>query len=285
MSRSTAPAPPEEAASPANQRLRWISALVLAAAALALLTLGTWPFFALVSLAAAVASWEWDGLTGGGGSLLSAVLRAALIVTAVLLLAVGMGWAGLALIGLGALACAFFPDSRTRLAWSAAGILYIGLPALALVWLRFDHTHGWFAVLFLFLVVWASDSGAYFVGRFAGGPRLAPRLSPNKTWSGAVGGMLAAAIASHLFALWLANTSALALSLVGMGLSVVAQLGDLTESAIKRTFGVKDSSHLIPGHGGLLDRIDALLFAALAGALIALLKGPVDPGRALLIWS
>jgi len=150
-----------------------------------------------------------------------------------------------------------------------AGIAYILLGAAALAWLR---TSGWESVLLVLLVVWASDIGAYLAGRLLGGPRLAPRISPGKTWSGAAGG-LASALAVGLVAVSLRPGPVGHALAVAAGLSIAAQLGDLLESGMKRHFGVKDSGRLIPGHGGLLDRLDGLLAAAPVAALLAAALG------------
>jgi phosphatidate cytidylyltransferase len=139
---------------------------------------------------------------------------------------------------------------------------------LSLVWLRADPDHGRGWAILLFAVVWSTDIGAYLVGRTLGGPKLAPRISPNKTWSGAIGGLICAALAAYAAALWddLAFASAAALA-VGAVLSVFSQIGDLAESWWKRRFAVKDSGHLIPGHGGILDRIDGVLLASPVAAV------------------
>ena len=152
----------------------------------------------------------------------------------------------------------------------AAGVICIAPGTIALIWLR-TGAAGLANVLFVLLVVWAGDIGAYLAGRAFGGPRLAPRISPGKTWSGAGGGLLAAMAVAFAFAVSLGPAwRALPVAAI---LSVAAQGGDLMESAIKRGFGVKDSGHLIPGHGGVLDRIDALLTAAPLAALLALRLG------------
>lgn len=155
----------------------------------------------------------------------------------------------------------------------AAGLAYMAIPVLALWWLRQVPDDGLWLVLWLFLVVWATDIGGYAVGRKVGGPRLAPRISPGKTWSGLAGAMAAAALVSAVAGLLLGAAQPAVLALLAAVLAVVAQIGDLTESAVKRKFGAKDSGALIPGHGGLLDRIDGLLAAAPALALILALTG------------
>jgi phosphatidate cytidylyltransferase len=138
-------------------------------------------------------------------------------------------------------------------------------------------------VLYLFAVAWTTDTASYAAGRLIGGPKLARRISPRKTWSGFIVGALAPALVGYLFALALEGTSAWRLALVSVALAFACQLGDLLESAVKRHFGAKDMSQLIPGHGGLLDRIDGLLIAAILASLIAL-RDPANPGRGLLIW-
>jgi phosphatidate cytidylyltransferase len=153
----------------------------------------------------------------------------------------------------------------------ALGVIYVGLPCVALIWVRADPLAGQTNILLLILVVWATDIGAYLAGRLIGGAKLAPRISPGKTWSGAAGGLLAAI----LVGLSIAPRAAL----VAAGLSLVAQAGDLLESGIKRHFGVKDSGWLIPGHGGLLDRLDGVLAASLLAAALA-----CGLGRGALIW-
>lgn len=153
----------------------------------------------------------------------------------------------------------------------AAGTCVIWAAAAALIWLR-AGSYGLGNVLFLLALVWATDIGAYLTGRAFGGPRLAPRISPGKTWAGAIGGLVFAACAGVAAAAISGSGIALAIA-VALGLSIIAQAGDLAESAMKRRFGVKDSGHLIPGHGGLLDRLDSTLAVALAGALLAFLRG------------
>jgi len=158
------------------------------------------------------------------------------------------------------------------LIWSVSGVAYIALPCLALIWLRGQAEAGRISVLWLVLSVWATDIGAYIAGRLIGGPKLAPRISPNKTWAGLGGGMAGAALVGVGTA-WMTGLASMpALALAGLALAVAEQAGDLVESAWKRHFHVKDSGSLIPGHGGLLDRVDGLLFVALGAAMMALLN-------------
>ena len=262
---------------PAASRFRWgdlrtraLSAALLAPAALACLWVGGWWWAALVALAAAGLAVEWVHLCGGrlaspaGATVPLAVLAAG---AAALL---GCGPLGLGLVASGFL-LAWVLGHRVSL---AAGIPYLGLAMVALAWLRGDGETGRNNVLFLLLVVWASDIGAYAAGRLVGGAKLAPRISPSKTWAGAIGGLAAAMAVGAAAALALHGGSVPHILPVAAGIGVAAQLGDLLESAVKRHYGVKDSGRLIPGHGGLLDRLDGVLVAALAAAALAVVMGP-----------
>jgi phosphatidate cytidylyltransferase len=157
-------------------------------------------------------------------------------------------------------------ETGLRWGWTASGVPYIGLTALAVSWLRAVPDVGILNLLWLFAVVWATDTAAYVAGRTIGGPKLAPAISPNKTWSGAIGGLIGAGVVGAVLGEW-AGAGPATPAVAGMALSVVAQAGDLAESAVKRRFGVKDSGSIIPGHGGLFDRVDALLAAAPVAAL------------------
>jgi phosphatidate cytidylyltransferase len=165
----------------------------------------------------------------------------------------------------------------------AAGVGYAAIPALALAFLRSSDMAGLWAILFLFACVWATDIAAYFAGRAIGGPKLAPSISPSKTWSGAIGGALAGAVAGVIVALAGPSSLSIAIAtLIAVAVSVVSQFGDLFESAYKRHHGAKDSGRIIPGHGGVMDRVDGLVAAAvvlyLAGAA---LSGPDNPAAGL----
>ena len=156
--------------------------------------------------------------------------------------------------------CALF------LSW--LGVIYIAMAIYAMLWLRYDGPSGLYNILWLFLVVWATDIFAMVVGKTVKGPRLAPRISPNKTWSGLMGGMIAASTVSFIFAYMQDSPYLLLCAVLGAVFAIVEQMGDLLESMLKRKFGVKDSSQLIPGHGGVLDRIDGLLLLSICMALI-----------------
>ena len=173
--------------------------------------------------------------------------------------------------------------------WLPGGIVYAGLSGISLAAIRGDNQAGFVATLFIFAVVWGTDILAYFVGRAIGGPKLAPRISPGKTWSGAIGGTVAGVAASGLLTLGVFSRLSLWTMALAFLLSVASQIGDLFESFIKRRFGVKDSSHLIPGHGGVMDRVDGLVFACFAVFLLTLvdtaMKGHVSNSVAAFIFG
>ena len=169
--------------------------------------------------------------------------------------------------------------------WIVAGIGYAGLMLAAPMILRADGEFGPLAILLLFAIVWTTDILGYFAGRAFGGPKLWPAISPKKTWSGAIAGTLGAVIVGVLVARAFGVFNGGAIAGVALLLSVVAQLGDLLESWIKRKFGANDASHLIPGHGGVMDRLDGFWAAAFIGCVIGVLRGGFeDAARGLLIW-
>ena len=169
--------------------------------------------------------------------------------------------------------------------WLAAGVAYAAVLLFAPLILRRDAELGFAAMVFLFAVVWATDIAAYFAGRALGGPKLWPAVSPKKTWTGAIGGTLGGIVAGVLIVKLLSISVAPMLVLVAAVLSAVAQAGDLLESAVKRHFGAKDAGSIIPGHGGLMDRLDGFLTAAAAAAMVGLLRAGLEaPGRGLLVW-
>lgn len=220
-------------------RLRVLSAAILAPVALVCVWVGGAAFLAVVGLATLGLVVEWVQMWRGRGE-----------------------WSPI-------------QPARAGYITLLLGLAYIAVAAISLAWLRADPQVGRHNLLFLLILVWGSDVGAYLAGRAVGGAKLAPRISPGKTVSGAVGGLVAAVIVGAVFAISVPHPTSVPHAAVIAGvLGIIAQAGDLLESWIKRRFGVKDSGRLIPGHGGVLDRLDALLAAAPIAALVALAHGP-----------
>ncbi|CCE00625.1 phosphatidate cytidylyltransferase [Bradyrhizobium sp. STM 3809] len=269
-------------AGPSNLVMRIAAALVLVPLALGSAYAGGALWTALVTVVAVGLYLEWLIVIGE-------VRTVSVGTTGALAIAIGGACCAFGLIDFALVVLAVGLIAATVLAagrrvWVAAGFVYAAAAELASVLVRFDQQQGWFALVLVFLVVWCSDIGGYVAGRSIGGPKLAPRISPNKTWAGAIGGFAASLAAAAAWSLSGAGGLVAMLALAAV-LSVVSQLGDLAESAVKRHFGVKDSSHIIPGHGGLLDRLDGYVAAIVFAALVGLLRGGLDGvGRGLLVW-
>jgi phosphatidate cytidylyltransferase len=260
--------PPRRKGGFADAGMRTLSALVLAALAIAATWMGGLAFRILAVVGSALIFAEWIGMARKAGRspgwIIPALALAALelslftrdsrIVLPVLLLGIACVWAA-----------GFFTSRRHA---GLAALAYAGFSAVAFAFLRDDDRAGLHAILFLFSIVWATDVMAYFCGRFFGGPKLAPSISPGKTWSGAAGGTVGGIVAAFVFIWCIGRQPTVGAGIAALLLSVVGQVGDLFESAVKRRYGVKDSSNLIPGHGGLMDRVDALVAAAFALYLI-----------------
>jgi phosphatidate cytidylyltransferase len=261
---------------------RVVVGVALAAVAIAAVWAGGVAFTALVATAVLLMSAEWSVMHGvSRGFRLASLVALAFVagvtvyvsaIDALVVLAASAGVIGLFMRGF----------DRKRAFWVAAGLLYCGLPMVALLWLR-GHENGLGIVAWTFAVVWTTDIAAFFVGRFIGGPKLAPSISPNKTIAGLLGGIVAAAGVAAVAGTLLGERFTqgrvpVALAFVGAGLAFNAQLGDLLESRIKRRAGVKDSGNLLPGHGGVMDRIDGLLPVCL---LVAICVAFAPPG----IWK
>ncbi|TCU13143.1 phosphatidate cytidylyltransferase [Rhizobium sullae] len=254
-------------------KLRIISGIILAIVVLAATWYGGFAFRLLSALIALLIYYEWSTITrlqseqpvaNAAGWVGQAAITAAILL--------GRFDFALSLLVFFFAIAVGFVAAQSASRWFPAGIVYAGLTGIALAEIRGGHAAGLHAMLFVFAVVWATDILAYFVGRAIGGPKLAPKISPGKTRSGALGGAASAVIAGSLIAyIFIPEADWLMAAAVALILSVCSQAGDLFESFIKRRFGVKDSSRLIPGHGGVMDRVDGLIFACFAAFLLATL--------------
>lgn len=264
---------------------RILSAVLLVPPVLAATWYGGWVFVLLCAIAGVLIGWEWSGL------FCTQVQRRNIFV----------GWIGatvlfaavlahfnhvllLPLLLVSFLAMLAIQYVREALVLPSFGVLYAAMPAAAMVLLRDDPQYGLWVILWLFAVVWGTDIAAYFTGRTFGGPKLAPRFSPNKTWSGLLGGVVAASAAGYAVSSVIGAGSPVLLALFSGVMAVVAQAGDILESSLKRRVGVKDSSQLIPGHGGVMDRLDGLVAVAVAAVIVGMLRGAATLGHGVLIW-
>jgi phosphatidate cytidylyltransferase len=277
-------AAPAAVAEPASRNLvlRVGAALVLAPLTIAMAHAGGWLWAALVTLASIGLYVEWLMIVGATRQRPVVASGVAALAISGFCLASGGLEASLVVLALGL--CGAVLLSPDRRGWVAAGFFYAAAAEMASVLVRFDQTYGFEALVLILLVVWLTDIGGYFAGRGIGGPKLWPRISPKKTWAGAVGGFAASLAVAGGFAAFGLGRTGVMLAL-GAVLSIASQLGDLFESAVKRRFGVKDSSNIIPGHGGLLDRLDGFVAAVVLAAIFGILRGGVDGvGRGLMVW-
>jgi phosphatidate cytidylyltransferase len=219
-------------------------------------------------------------------NLLMRILAALVLIPVAIFAAYTGGWLWFGLVML--VSVGLFLEWRAivgnHVGWIGLGVVYALAAFAASIVVRLDPVWGFSALMFILLVVWMTDIGGYFAGRGIGGPKLWPRVSPKKTWAGAIGGFVLSLAVAGGFAMN-GLGSLLPLLMIATVLTVLSQLGDLFESAVKRKFGVKDSGQIIPGHGGLLDRLDGYVFAVVAAAVIGLLRGGADGvGRGLMVW-
>ena len=272
---------------------RTASALVLAPLAIGAALAGGWIFAAACTVTAALVLWEWSILVSRATDWRILAPGVSALCAAAVLAQTNSPGLAIATVALGALGAAVAtgaaPQGERRSArsafWAAAGVFYAGIVLISPIVLRSDPQMGFAALAFLFATVWATDIFAYLTGRSLGGPLLAPRLSPKKTWTGAVGGLAGGVVAGSLVAYASAGTSPVAAGVLALILSIAAQGGDLLESSVKRRFGAKDTSALIPGHGGVMDRVDGFLVAALIATVIGALRfGAAASARGLLLW-
>lgn len=261
---------------------RLLSGLVLAAVAIGLTWASHWSFAALVLAVSLIVSWEWSRIVRGATNDTIFVIQVVCVSAAAALSVVGLPLLALVMLLVGVILAALqgFGEAG-RL--SAIGVLYAGLPAIALIWLRAQPALGLQATLYLLLCVWASDTGAYFSGRLIGGPKLMPKVSPSKTWSGFLGAIASSALVGLIFAAAQPLVSMQRCIVTAALIAIVSQAGDLVESSLKRRFGVKDTSSLIPGHGGFMDRVDGLIAAAIFAGILGTWMNVNAPARGLLI--
>lgn len=260
----------QAAASGGSLVQRIASSLILAPAALATMYLGGPVFAGVVAFAAIVMTFEWARMIEGRDFsavfyvlALSGAAAFALASAGHYAFAYGSCLAGGIAAGLASL------RTTRRVLWAGFGAAYILAPSVALIWLRSDIENGRALTLMLFLIVWSADTGGYVGGRLVGGPKMSPAVSPAKTWAGAVGGLIMGAIAGFAVSEWVFGGGGFVFYiLIGASLGLASILGDMAESAFKRTFGVKDASGFIPGHGGALDRLDGMIFATTAMTLV-----------------
>jgi len=266
--------------------VRALSAAVLIPAVLADVWAGGIWFHLFVALIGILMAQEWVNIVHKDNPLQFALHAAGAMCGALLPLDIGLAGGLLAILILSVLsALAAWREQQGGPAWRYLGVPYVALPPIALVVLRDDPDYGVAAIILVMLMVWAADTLAYFAGRIIGGPKLAPRISPKKTWAGMGGAMAGSALAALGVGLALGLPGLGLLLLVAALLAVVEQGGDLFKSAMKRHYGVKDSGRLIPGHGGVIDRVDGLVAVATAAALIGALRAGLEhAGAGILLW-
>jgi phosphatidate cytidylyltransferase len=263
-------------------RTRVVSGLGMGLVAALFTFSGAIAFSVLVVVVALLLSWEWGRLVHGRDADMVIAIHVGSAGVATVLAAFGYVGLGLLTLPIGAILAMLLSLGRSSV-FAALGVFYAGLPAVALIWLRSDASLGMLAVIFVIVIVIASDTAGFLFGRVLGGPKLWPRLSPNKTWAGMIGALVASSIIGAFFWFAVPEASAVRLAATGVVLSLAAQGGDLAESAIKRRFGAKDSGSLIPGHGGIMDRVDGLVAAAAVVGLATFVINVHSPAHALLI--
>lgn len=277
--RPHAPATGERA--PGYRAIRWdmdwitrpVFGIILAGVAILVLFSRPEFFASLVVVITILAAYEWHRMVAIGHAFRveTAVTSVTAVVAVTTLLILRQAWPALLAVAAGAVIAALVARNRGQNPiWQAVGVIYLGLPALALVSLQAFPNRGALVIVGLFLIVWATDTGALIFGKLIGGPRMAPVLSPSKTWAGTIGGSVTAALVFGCY-IWLLGGALWAAALFALVFSTIAHAGDLFESFVKRRFGIKNSGSLIPGHGGVLDRMDSTIFASVAMALLLFL--------------
>ena len=270
----TAPEVPDGVPSELLQRV--VAAAVLIPIALGSVYVGGWMFSLLAAFAVFLMASEWEQVTGGARAGRHTYLNVGTGLAALTAVSLGLLDIALFIVVIGAIASFVLPRrDGIHSHWPSIGVIAIAVPAVCLVWLR-EADSGMTVIVWLLLVLWATDSGAYFVGKSIGGARLAPLISPGKTWSGFFGGTASGALVGLALSIFVQDVSTIKAVSASIFVSLAGQGGDLAISAVKRRFGVKDMGTIIPGHGGVLDRLDSLLLGAIAvGALALVFEGTV----------
>jgi phosphatidate cytidylyltransferase len=253
---------------PSNLTLRILSALTLGPIVLAMAYAGDIYFLILIGIIVYLLGLEWSSIcTERMFGFNSAIMCAGLLGSVIL---IGFEHVSIAfyVLALTALVVAIVGGIATRGAWLACGVIFIGVSFATLILMRSDAQLDRIFIFWLIAVVWSSDTGAYIFGRLIGGPKLAPIISPKKTWAGFYGGLMCSAAAGGATAIIVDGASIWILSVFSAVVGLMAQMGDLLESWLKRKFSVKDSGNIIPGHGGLFDRVDGLMTASLLCAFV-----------------
>ncbi len=270
MSTSRSPVEPYTLAS---LGLRWLSAFVLIPTAVLVTWQGGWLLSSLVAVIAVLMAFEWNRLIYGSSVTIYFSTHALVSVFAIALLQIDLTIQAVAVTIIGAVCVSLLSLATSgSVFWPLLGTMYTTLPCLGFVWIRSLPDYGLQIAISLLFVIWATDTGAYLTGRTVGGPKLFPRLSPSKTWAGLAGAVFSASVFAGGAAFLWGVAPLFLYAALGAFLGLFGQLGDFAESAVKRHFRAKDTSGFIPGHGGVLDRLDGLMFAVLAVSLIMLLS-------------
>jgi phosphatidate cytidylyltransferase len=262
----------------ADLGVRTASAVVLVPVVLGVVWLGSFWFTGLIVALGILMATEWVRIAYGNN-------KAQLLIHEVAAASLIMGSLKLSLLALLILTViSWFLQRKDHFnIFKLLGVFYIGLPILAFDVLRSDAAAGFLAVVWCMIIVWSADIMAYFFGRIIGGPKLASRISPKKTWAGMLGAIVGAALASWAVS-YFGEINVWPLALVAALFAILEQGGDIFESAFKRQFGVKDSGALIPGHGGVLDRVDGLITVVTIAAIVGFLHNSLRPAAGLLLW-
>jgi phosphatidate cytidylyltransferase len=278
-----ASAPPKKLWSDLAPRV--MSAIVMAIAAFAVTYWGGLAFAIFFGLVSLLVYHEWALMVGESRTGVSALVGHASIAGSLIAFYLGAWQAALIIPLVGAGFLWFARCSYSSARWCAWGILYASIFGLSIIALRADAGYGFAAIILLYALVWGTDIAAYFSGRLIGGPKLLPRVSPKKTWSGSIGGLIVGTALALAAAEMFGIDATVKLAILLAVLSIASQLGDLAESHMKRMFDVKDSSNLIPGHGGVMDRVDGLLVAVVLAAALGLIFGDGNAvATGFLIW-